>query len=357
MTTLNEKRADLLVRATDPFNGGPTLEQLNAGSITPNDAFFVRNHGDIPEINPSDFRLTVNGMLYQPLALTLDDIKSLPAHTVTATLQCAGNRRVELATIAPIPNELEWDQEAISTAVWRGARLRDVLAQAGIDAGAGHVAMLGIDEIAKDGETFGFGGSIPLAKALHPDTLLAYEMNDAPLPPTHGYPLRALIPGYIGARSVKWLSQITAQAQPSDNYYQSVAYRLLPPDAQDEDAAVMLGELPLISVILSPAPNAVLASGDMQVQGYAYASERAVVRVDVSCDGGQTWRVARLLGEAERWAWRKWETTVQLAPGQHMLVVRAWDSAAQTQPEQIATVWNIKGYMNNAWHRVPIVVR
>jgi sulfite oxidase len=357
MTTLNGKRADLLVRATDPFNGGPTLEQLNASSVTPNDVFFVRNHGDIPAIDVSGFRLTVSGMVRTPLELTLEDIKALPAHTVTATLQCAGNRRVELATVAPIPNELEWDQEAISTAVWRGARLRDVLTAAGIHDDAVHVAFLGLDQIDKDGDTFGFGGSIPLEKALHPDTLIAYTMNDEPLPPTHGYPLRALIPGYIGARSVKWLSHIRVQTQPSDNYYQAVAYRLLPPNAQDEDAAVMLGELPLISVILSPARDAVLSSGNVLVQGYAYASGRKVVRVDVSCDDGRSWRVARLHGDAQGWAWRKWDAQVHLTPGQHILVVRAWDSAAQTQPELIETVWNIKGYMNNAWHRVPVRVR
>ncbi len=329
--------------------------------ITTTDRFFVRNHGDVPEVDPEAYRLSVGGMVAQPLELTLRDLQAFPAHHLIATLQCAGNRRRELAQIAPIPNELEWDMEAISTAEWRGARLRDVLDAAGVQADAAHVAFLGADRIEKQGEVIGLGGSIPLEKALHPDTLLAYAMNGAPLLPTHGYPVRALIPGYIGARSVKWLTEIVVQGEPSANYYQSHAYRLYSATASPEDqgieSGVMLGEVPVSSVITSPEPGAVLPPGDCLVSGYALGGTREIVRVEVSPDDGRSWQLATLRGESLPYAWRWWDARLALSPGQHMLVVRAWDSSANTQPERIETVWNVKGYMNNAWHRVPITAR
>jgi sulfite oxidase len=354
------KRADLLIREDSPFNAGPSPEQLNAGVITPTDRFFVRNHGDIPEILVEDYRLSLGGMVAHPLELSLADLRGFPEHRLISTLQCAGNRRRELVQIAPIPNELEWDQEAISTAEWGGVRLRDVLQAADVLKGAAHVAFLGADRINKHGEIIGLGGSIPLEKALHPDTLLAYAMNGEPLPPTHGFPLRALIPGYIGARSVKWLTQITVQTEQSDNYYQAHAYRLYPASAEPEnldvESGAMLGALPVTSVITSHEPGAALKAGACTVSGYAYAGEREIIRVEVSTDDGRTWRIATLRDHAIPFTWRWWDTSLMLPPGEHTLVVRAWDCSANTQPERVETVWNFKGYMNNAWHRVPVLV-
>ena len=349
------KRADLLIREDSPFNAGPSPKQMNAGVITPTDRFFVRNHGDIPQISPDDYRLSIGGMVAHPLELSLPDLRGFPEHRLISTLQCAGNRRRELVQIAPIPNELEWDQEAISTAEWGGVRLRDVV-QA-----AAHVAFLGADRIDKHGEIIGLGGSVPLEKALHPDTLLAYRMNGEPLLPTHGFPLRALIPGYIGARSVKWLTHVTVGTEPSDNYYQAHAYRLYSssadPDNLDVESGAMLGALPVTSVITSHETGAVLQVGECVVSGYAYAGERDIIRVELSADDGLSWHVATLRDQAMPYTWRWWDAKVTLVPGEQTLVVRAWDSSANTQPERVETVWNFKGYMNNAWHRVRVSAR
>jgi sulfite oxidase len=329
--------------------------------ITPSEDFFVRNHGDVPQIDADAFRLSVGGMVAHPLELSLADLRGFPQHRLTATLQCAGNRRRELAQIAPIPNELEWDQEAISTAEWGGVRLRDVLQAAGVFKGAAHVAFLGTDRIEKGGEIIGLGGSVPLEKALHSDTLLALTMNGAPLLPTHGFPLRAFVPGYIGARSVKWLTQISVQHEPSDNYYQAHAYRLysgsVDPDDLDVESGAMLGALPVTSVITSHEPGAALPAGECVVSGYAYAGEREIIRVEVSPDDGRTWCIATLRGVAVPYTWRWWDARLVLPPGEHTLVARAWDSSANSQPERIESVWNFKGYMNNAWHRVQVKVR
>jgi len=356
------KHAAFIVRSPEPLNGGPPLDLLHQSELTPLDLFFVRNHGSVPVVDPSAYRLVVGGMVEQALTLTLADLQNhFVRVTVTATLECAGNRRDELIAVEAIPGELPWGAEAIGNAEWSGVPLRDVLEQAGVAPDAAHVAFTGLDQVERMGRRFGFGGSLPLEKALSPEVILAYAMNGAPLPPAHGFPLRVIAPGYIGARSVKWLAEIHLQAAPSDNYFQAHAYKLFPPDVRatnvDWDGGLTLGELSLNAVICAPQPGARLAAGPVLVEGYAIAGGgRAVERVEVSADGGASWRTATLLGDGSGWAWRRWQRRLDLAPGARQLIVRAWDSAANSQPEDPCQLWNFKGYMNNAWHRVDVIV-
>lgn len=346
---------------TIPINAGSDMAQLHRAFITPAELFFIRNHGDIPASDPDEYRLEVNGLVGQALRLSLDDLNAaFPPHTVVATLQCAGNRRRELAEFRPIDrDEIIWDVDAIGTAEWTGVRLCDVLAAAGVGEGAAHVAFAGLDMAHRVGDVF--GGSIPLDKALSPDVLLASRMNGEALPPEHGYPLRVLVPGYIGARSVKWLASISVQAEPSDNYYQARAYKLFPPDVSAETAdpeqGVMLGELPINAVICEPVHQAHLHPGPNPVRGLAIGSGSSLIeRVEVSCDGGSVWKQAELGEQRHPWACCLWQVSLELAPGKHCLMVRAFDSAGQCQPEEIAEVWNFKGYANNAWHRIEVQV-
>lgn len=355
------KHARLIVREREPFNAEPPPHLLRQAPITPNELFFVRNHGTVPIVDAASYRLIVDGMVERILTLTLDDIKrDFPRRTVTATLQCAGNRREDFLRIEEIPGEVAWGAEAISNAVWAGAALREVLAAAGVQDEAAHAAFVGLDQVEKRNEKFGFGGSIPLEKALNAEVLLAYEMNGEPLPMVHGFPVRAVVPGYIGARSVKWLERITLQVKPSDNYYQAHAYKLFPPHIRAETAdwenALMLGEQSLNAAICQPVDGATLERGAITVQGYAVAGgNRRVERVDVSIDGGETWTVADWESGNQSWAWRFWQARIELPPGAGQIVVRAWDSAANTQPEDARRIWNFKGYMNNAWHRVNVI--
>ena len=321
----------------------------------------MRNHGPIPEVDATTFRLEVGGLVGKELSLSLADLRAFPRVSLSATLQCAGNRRDELMRVAPIPGEVPWGADGISNAAWSGVRLRDILEAAGVGAGVAHAAFVGLDQVTRHGDTFGFGGSIPIDKALRPETLLVDEMNGAPLPPAHGFPLRVLVSGYIGARSVKWLRGIRLQAEPSDNYFQSKVYRLFPPHAKAETArpedGVALSENSLNAVICDPEPHANLFAGPLTVRGYALAGgNRRVVRVDVSADGGRTWTTAAL-EPGEPWSWQFWEARLTLAKGPAELVARACDNAANSQPEQLESVWNFKGYMNNAQHRVPITIR
>lgn len=351
------KRRGFLVRQAEPFNGGPPPTLLASAPITPADLFFVRNHGEVPVVDPSTFALRVEGAVERPRAYVLEDLARFPTVTLPATLQCAGNRRQELGELRPIPHELPWGAEAVGTAVWEGVRLADLLAEVGPTAEARHVACEGLDSTERLGRRFRYGGSIPIEKARAPEVLVAVAMNGAPLSPVHGYPLRLVVPGWIGARSVKWLERIVLQAEPSDNYFQAIAYRLFPssvgPESVDWNEGAMLGELPVNSFFTHPEDGTRLAPGSVECAGIALAGGgRSVVRVEVSSDGGGRWTQADLSPAPSAWSWRPWTARIELPAGEHELVVRAWDSAAQTQPSTVAEVWNFKGYVNNAWHRV-----
>lgn len=347
------------------MNLGTDATQLRAALITPVPNFFVRSHAPVPVIAADAYRLHVDGLVDRPCTLTLEELQhGFPVHTVTATLQCAGLRRRELTALEPIDAaEIVWETDAISTARWTGVRLSDILRRVGVQPAAAHVGFLGLDQVAKTED--GLGGSIPLAKAWEDDVLLAYGMNDAPLLPIHGYPLRALVPGYIGARSVKWVGRITLQVAPSSNHFQARAYKLFPSSVRAEtvnwEEGEMLGALPINSFITSPQAGVLPTSetwrGAVLVQGIALAGGDAVIeRVELSNDSGQTWTAATLTSPPQQWVWCFWEATCSLSPGSHELVVRAFDTAGHTQPMHLADVWNFKGYVNNAYHRVRISV-
>ena len=354
------KHEEMTVYRASPLNAGSPLEPLRAAQETPADIFYLRNHAPVPTPDADSWRLEVDGLVERPLSLSLAALqRDFPRQEQEATLQCAGFRRQEMLNEENAGGALLWCSDAIGNGRWGGVLLRDVLKAAGVQAGAAHVAALGLDEIEKGGATFGFGGSIPLDKAHGEEVLLADEMNGAPLPAAHGWPLRLVVPGYIGARSVKWLGRLTLQAGQSDNHYQQRAYKVFPPEVSvetaDWDAATSLGELPLNSVFISPEADAELPAGPLQLTGIAIDSQ-PVAAVELSLDGGVTWQNAALSGEG-RWNWRFWEMEAELSPGDYELVVRARDQAGNTQPETVEEIWNFKGYMTNHWQRMRVTVR
>jgi sulfite oxidase len=351
------KRAELIVHEEEPFNAETGPAALAEGPLTATDAFYVRSHGAVPEIDPAAWRLHVHGLVERELTLSLATLReAFREREVTATLQCAGNRRAGLMAIRGIPGEAPWGPGATGTATWTGVALADVLALAGPLREAAHVQFDGADLSPEAVPAQRFGGSIPLGKGCRDEVLLAWGMNGAPLPPVHGAPLRAVVPGYIGARSVKWLERIELRSEPCDGYFQRVAYRLLPEDGTPgPDAGMPLGLVALNADVLSPADGDTVAVGPLEVRGYAFAGgERHVARVDVSLDDGASWSQAELLEDLGPWAWRHWRITVDLPPGEHEILVRAWDSSAATQPDDEAALWNPKGYVNNARPRIRV---
>jgi sulfite oxidase len=352
------KRADMLVHEDEPFNAEPRPRALAGSAITPLDAFYVRGHGPIPELDARTWRLQIGGLTERHLELSLQELHDgrFTERKLVATLQCAGNRRADLIAVRDIPGEAPWGPGATGTATWRGVSLAEVIATAGVHPAAAHVAFLGTDRSEEATPPQPFGASIPLAKAQAGEVLLAYEMDGQPLQPVHGAPLRVIVPGYIGARSVKWLRRIELRSEPWDGYFQNTAYRLLATDEEPGPGVGMaLGEVGLNAAILVPEDGARLPAGSIELRGYALAGgKRRIARVDVSRDGGTSWIQADLLDDQGPWTWRLWRAQLELPTGHHEIVARAWDDAAQTQPERPETVWNPKGYANSSWARIQL---
>ena len=354
------KRADVVVHTTEPFNAEAPPAALGT-PLTDVDAFYSRNHGPVPDLDPAAWTVRVEGLVDSPATLTLADLAQYDEVTLTATLQCAGNRRTELQAFRPVPGEVPWGPGATSTATWTGVLLSDVLAGVGIRDGARHVEFLAPDVATDSSPPQGFGGSVDLRTALTGEVLLATRMNGQPLTRVHGAPVRVVVPGQIGARSVKWVDRVVVRADPSPNWFQAHAYRLVPADGDygrdAERRGLALGPAAVTAAVLSPSPGATVAAGSVPVSGYAFAGDgRGVIRVDVSGDGGTSWVQAELSADLGRWAWRQWTARVDVAAGSGEIVARAWDASASTGPARAADVWNPKGYVNSSWARVPVTV-
>ncbi|XP_066114555.1 sulfite oxidase, mitochondrial [Saccopteryx bilineata] len=358
----------LKINSQRPFNAEPPSELLTENYITPNPIFFTRNHLPVPKLDPDTYRLHIVGPPgHQSLSLSLDDLYQFPKYEVTVTLQCAGNRRSEMNQLKEVRG-LEWTTGAISTARWAGARLCDVLAKAGhqLCETEAHVCFEGLDS---DPTGAAYGASIPLVRAMDPEAevLLAYEMNGQPLPRDHGFPVRVVVPGVVGARHVKWLGKVSVEPEESYSHWQRRDYKGFSPsvdwDSVDFDSAPSIQELPVQSAITEPKDGEIVESGEVTVKGYAWSGGgRAIIRVDVSLDGGLTWQVAELDGEEQRprkaWAWRLWQLQAPVPPGKKELniVCKAVDDSYNVQPDTVAPIWNLRGVLSNAWHRVHVHV-
>lgn len=344
------------------LNGGVAPHHLAGQFMTPPSMLFTRSHAAPPAAVAEDWPVAITGLVARPWTFSLAELAAeFPCREVVMTMLCAGLRRDEFLALGPVAGELPWGGEPIGTSRWQGVALRDILEWCRVDPAAEHVGFTGGDLVERGGEQFGFGASIPLAKALDPDVLLATHLDGQPLPPAHGHPVRVVVPGWVGARSVKWLRQVEVRAAPSTNYFQTRAYRLqadpIPDDPRDVSGGRVIEEVILNAFITVPAPGAVLSAGPVEVSGWAIGPEAAPpARVEVSADGGVSWTEARLLTCDERWSWRLWRIEVHLPPGEHELVARAWDAQGGGQPARVSDTRNVKGYMNNAWHRVHVSV-
>ncbi|KAH0547797.1 hypothetical protein FGG08_000054 [Glutinoglossum americanum] len=329
----------------------------------------------IPYISAATHVLRVDGLVHRPLDLSPHQLRTeFPQHTVTCALQCAGNRRHTMRTLLKEVDGIDWRDGAVMNARWRGPRLRDVLSRAGVslddeeERRRAHVAFACFQTKCQDDGWY--GGSIALERGMsvEAEVILALDMNDKPLPPSHGFPVRALAPGIAGARSVKWLDRITVQLAESQNYYQQHDYKILPPQATSRELAKKYWPLcpsiqgmPVNSVVCVPttgdtvvvvAPPARGEKPRVEVRGYALPAgdHGPIVKVEVSADDGRTWTPATLTrGEgAGNWAWTLWRAEVALPPGEGRRVVsRATDRGGNVQSE--SAEWNFRGVAYNGW--------
>ena len=343
-----------------PLNAGTPLDVLGRDFLTPAGLHFVRTHGTIPRLDPQAHRIEVAGLVERPLSLSARDLaESFPTRDVAVTLVCAGLRRAELAAFSPTRSSLHWGADAASTALWSGVRLADILAAAGVAPNATDAAFESADAVGQGADATPFGASIAIDKAVASETLVATRMNGEAIPIEHGGPVRLIVPGYVGARSVKWLARIAVQDSPSDNPFQRLDYRLArtpPGEMPDPGTGAALDVAFLTSAITEPAEGERLPAGPVEIRGYAIAWTGGAVRsVEVTADRGRTWHAAVLAGEGA-WTWRQWTARLSLAPGRHDICVRAWDETGEGQPRDVAEVWNYAGYMNTSWHRVRVDV-
>lgn len=353
----------LIARTEKPYNAEPALAELVENYVTPWASFFVRSHGAVPKVDVAAHRVRIEGLVDRPAEFSVAELKSrFPKASTPATLTCAGNRRDEFAALGVKIAGVQWNAGAIGHADWSGVSLADVLKFVGLKSDARHVWFEGLDPIDDPVTKTSplFGGSIPLERALTDNaaarTLLATEMNGQPLTAEHGAPVRSLIPGFIGARSVKWLSRIIVSDKPSTNRFLAREYKLLKQDSADEVAsAAPIYEMALNSAIATPRAGAALQGDRVTLRGFALPGGglgRAVERVEVSADNGQTWTAAQIVSPRRELCWVLWSAEVRLVAGPNTLVVRAIDNRGDGQPQQ--TNVNVKGYQLNSWHKVAV---
>jgi DMSO/TMAO reductase YedYZ molybdopterin-dependent catalytic subunit len=326
--------------------------------LTPIDRFFVRSHTYVPKIALPDWRLTVQGEIATPLTLGFDEVRQLPATELVSVLECAGNGR---GFYEPSVAGLQWLNGAVGNARWKGVRLADLLKRAGVKSTAAEVLFEGAD--APLGTMPDFQRSVPIGKALDPNTLLAYEMNGQTLPVAHGHPLRLVSPGWAGDSWVKWLTSIQVLSHEHDGFWMKSAYRqpgypvrpgsVIPPDQMRP-----VTSLRIKSVITSPRDDAAAPLNDvLTVRGVAWAGDAApVAGVDVSVDNGRRWQAATLKSpQRTRFGWQPWEFAWTPArAGYYTILARARDGAGDTQPME--QEWNPSGYGWNVAPRVSIAI-
>ncbi len=313
-----------------PENSETPLDGVRSW-VTPNRLFFVRNHFVVPHLDVTDWRLAVGGRVERPGAWTWDQLAALPQRSVFATMECAGNGRSFLPRkVDGVP----WGAGAVGHAEWTGVPLSAILQKVGVRPGAVEVLFEGADWGTEPDHPapMPFARSLPLAKALDPDTLLATRMNGELLEASHGFPLRLLVPGWYGVASVKWLRRIEVLAEPFRGYFQTVKYtvqRATP--AGPERVAV--GPMAVKSEIIRPRPGEVVGVGTNRVFGVAWAGPEAVARVEVSTDGGARWSDAELIGMRAPYSWALWEYLWEVAaPGRHTILARATSAGGAVQP-------------------------
>jgi DMSO/TMAO reductase YedYZ molybdopterin-dependent catalytic subunit len=344
-------------------NHGMPLEALRY-DVTPPGLHYLLIHYDIPAVEPDSWRLAVTGLVDRPLSLDLAAVRELPRRTVRVTMECAGNGR---ARLEPRPISQPWLVEAVGTADWTGVPLREVLAMARVDPSAVEVVFTGADHGVERGVEQDYQRSLPLAEAQREEMLLAYEMNGAPLPPQHGYPLRLVAPGWYGMAHVKWLTGIAAVDRPFTGFQQAVAYRYR--QAADESGDPVTRIAPRALMIPPGFPDfmsrtRIVRPGPLVLAGRAWSGRAALRAVEISLDGGETWHPAELDGSGDGagdgsgdhehpWAWRRWRFAWTAAPGRYRLQARAADAAGNVQP--VGAAWNRGGFANNAAQEIDVV--
>lgn len=323
---------------------------------TPIEGFFVRSHHEMPVVDPERWVLVVDGLVDKPLTLTLKDLRAFGEKSLHAVLECSGNGR---ALHSPSVPGVQWERGALGNAEWTGVSLADVLAKAGVQAKAKFARLEGADKPALP-TTPPFVRSVPIAKLLEKDTLLALKMNREPLPPLHGGPLRLVLPRWYGENWMKWLTHITLTETEDTGFYMAKAYRLpktpvKPGEKWDSATGIPIETLKVQTLIVSPRPDEAVGSDGFRVAGKAFSGEGNIRKVEISLDGGKHWRSAELEAAHADGGWQEFSLDVKGAKlGKLKILARATDAAGNVQP--LGRTWNPGGYVRNWADEVTVAV-
>jgi DMSO/TMAO reductase YedYZ molybdopterin-dependent catalytic subunit len=347
--------AGLTIRQKEPKNLESPFDRLDS-YLTPKELFYIRCHFPTPNLDRASYQLRIDGAVKYPFALGYEELRSMRSETRVATLECAGNGRVFLVPQVP---GAQWELGAVSNAEWTGVPLQELLNRAGLAEDACEIVLEGADfgtpaEPPLPPHPISYAWSLLRAKALQPEVLIAYQMNGRDLPPDHGYPVRAVVPGHYGMASVKWLTRIQAVREPFHGYWQTSDYAYWA-SMEGKPVRRPLGEMKLKSEIARPRVHETLAPNIIYtVYGAAWSGESDVAEIAVSTDGGRTWAEAEFLDPVRRHGWRRWKFDwhTPKEPGQYTLLSRAKDASGLVQPDKHDR--NYGTYVIN--HSLPIEV-
>jgi sulfite oxidase len=342
-----EKLEASFVRKGEPFPALPSHELQRGSGITSNGLFLAQGPGNVPKIDMGTYQLSVRGLVNKELNLSLEDIlEEFPKVYVSATLPCIDEVPQTTSQLSNHLREVAYEKRSPSPAKFAGIRLRHVLLAAGVNPESRFVAFSGLDDVLCE-EAHNFLGLIPIQKAMSPEVILAYEVNGEPLGVEQGFPLRVIVPGSDGTRSVKWINEITLISEAQEKCsirnpteQNSLARGL---EARQNREKPLSEEPAVIAVICTPRDGETVFDELLIVEGYAFATEGGPVeRVELSSDEGETWVDARILKNDNPWRWCFWEAYLKLPPGSHQLIVKAWDDAGNSNGIQRITPHSIK---------------
>ncbi|MFJ7469146.1 sulfite oxidase [Peribacillus frigoritolerans] len=353
MTKPQKVRPYLTTRSLLPENQETPIQFINNDSMV-HQLFFRRNHFTYPTLSYSNYWLPINGLVSAPLLLSMQDILQYPSKTVEVVLECSGDKR---NLFEPKIFGEQWEKGAISQGKWKGVPLRTLLELSGIGEEAKEVVVEGYDYGLRTDldEVYTYMRSLPIAKALHQDTIIAYEYNNQPIPFKHGYPLRLIVPQWYAMASVKWIKQISVINTTFNGPFQTIDYMYYPNKDNDQNAFPVT-EININSTIQKPLDMEKINTGVHLIKGIAWTGKGVITKVEISIDDGYTWSNAAILpGKNVGYGWVSWSFEWDISEkGEYTIKSRATDSFGRIQPN--LSFWNKKGYGYNAIDKIKVKV-